>query len=198
MRRNGLIKSVTILGLIVCLFFILWGGSFVAAQEESALQRIKRTGVVRFGWAPFLTWTAIDEKTNKLVGMGPDIAEEMAKALGNVKIEWVADSWATIIAGIQASKFDIAIPLGVSLERAMVVAYTKPLMLEANTFLINKKDAAKFKTHDDINQPGVKVSVSLGSTTDIYLTRLFKKPEITRYRSTPESLLALVHGKVDA
>lgn len=38
----------------------------------------------------------VDEKTKNISGIGPDVMEELAKALGDVMIEWVADSWATL------------------------------------------------------------------------------------------------------
>jgi ABC-type amino acid transport substrate-binding protein len=198
MKRKGLFEAATIFGLIICLFFCVWGGSFAAAQEESALQRIKRTGVIRVGWALFFPWMRLDEKTNKVVGMSADLYEELARALGNVKIEWVADNWVTIPSGLQANKFDIICPLGITFERAMVVDYTEPLMREAILFLIKKKDATRFKTMEDIDKPGVKVSTTLGTNSDLYLTRLFKKPEIIRFKSVPEGLMAMTLGKADA
>jgi polar amino acid transport system substrate-binding protein len=199
MRRKGLKEVVTIFGLIICLFFILGGGSFVAAQEESALHRIKRTGVIRIGWAAHVPWMRLDEKTNKVVGISSDVYEELVRALGNVRMEWVADSWVTIIAGLQSNKFDIVFPLAFSIERALACEYTNDMMREANTFLIKKKDTTKFKTHDDINQPGVKIAVTLGSSSDIYLTKSnIKKPEIVRLKSSPECLMAMTLGKVDA
>jgi ABC-type amino acid transport substrate-binding protein len=199
MRRKGLKEVVTIFGLIICLFFILWGGSFVAAQEESALYRIKRTGVIRIGWAAHVPWMRLDEKTNKVVGISADVYDELTKALGNLRIEWIADSWVTIIAGLQSNKFDIVFPLAFSIERALACEFTDDMMREAHSFLVKKKDATRFKTHDDINQPGVKIVVTLGSAPDIHLTKSYiKKPEIIRLKSSPECLMAMTLGKADA
>ena len=187
-----------ILGLFLCILFTLWDGASKTGQaEESALHRIQRTGVMKVGWALWFPWMVMDEKTKKLTGIGPDVIEELAKALGNVKIEWVADNWATLVAGLQANKFDITYPLGVTLPRAMACDYSEDTQKEAQTFLVKKKDAGRFKTMEDVDQPGVKISATLGSNTELYLTRAFKKPEIIRFKSSPEGLMALVLGKVD-
>jgi polar amino acid transport system substrate-binding protein len=199
MGRKELIRIVLVLGLVTGLFTILWGGSLAfAAEQESALHRIQRTGVIRVGWALWFPWMQMDSKTNKLHGIGPDVIEELAKALGNVKIEWVADSWGTLVAGLQAGKFDVTYPLGLTLPRALAAAFTDDTMKEAQTFLIKKKHAGRFKNIWDLDQPGVKISATLGSNTELYLTRSFKKPEIIRLKSSPEGLMALVLGKVDA
>jgi ABC-type amino acid transport substrate-binding protein len=198
MKKKELSELLLVLALAFCLFLTLSNGSpAAAADQESALHRIQRTGVLRVGYALWFPWTYVDEKTKKLSGIGPGVIEELAKALGNVKIEWVADSWGTLPAGLQANKFDITYPLGVTLPRALACDFTDDTMREAQTFLIKKKDASRFKTFEDVNQTGVKVSVCLGTNTDMYLTRLFTKPEIVRIKSSPESLMALVLGKVD-
>jgi cyclohexadienyl dehydratase len=191
---------ISAIPILFCLLLIL--GSMplaaMAAERESALMRIQRTGVLRVGWATWFPWSYIDQKTNKLTGIGPDVVEELARALGNVKIEWVADNWATLVAGLQADKFDVTYPLGVTLPRAMACDFTEDTTREGITFLIKKKDSAKFKSFDEVDQPGVKIAVTLGSNGDLYATKFFKKPEIIRLKSSPEGVMAVVLGKADA
>jgi cyclohexadienyl dehydratase len=200
MKKKGLSILVLVLvsALAFCLFLTLSNSPAFAADKESALHRIQRTGVIRVGWAPYRPWTIVDEKTGQLYGIVPEVIEEMAKALGNVKIDWIADSWGTLVAGFQADKFDVTYPLSVTLRRAMACEFSDDTQREAQTFLIKKKDASRFKTFEDVDQPGVKVSCTLGTNTDSAVTRLFKKPEIVRYKSPPETLMAFLAGKVDA
>jgi ABC-type amino acid transport substrate-binding protein len=189
-----------IVTLAICLFLSLWSQPSIvaAAERESALTRIQRTGVIRAGWATWFPWSFVDSKTNKLVGIGPEVMEELANALGNVKIEWIADNWATLVAGLQADKFDVTYPLGVTLPRAMACDFTDDTTREGITFLIKKKDTTKFKSFDDVDQPGVKIAVTLGSNGDLYAAKFFKKPEIVRLKSSPEGVMAVVLGKADA
>ena len=197
MRKQEWIGTVSIITLVLCLCLVLGQVSFAtAAERESALHRIQRSGVLRVGWALWFPWTYVDQKTNKIVGMGPDVMEELAKAMG-VKIEWVADSWATLSAGIQADKFDIVYPFTITLPRALAVDYTDDTMRESINFLIMKKDASKFKTPEDVDQPGVKIGATLGSNVEYHVTRLVKKAEIIRLKSQAEGLMSLTLGKVD-
>lgn len=198
MRRENWTGIVSILGLALCLCLILWDGSSAsAAERESALHRIQRTGVIRVGWGLWFPWTYVDQKTNKLVGIGPEVMEELAKAMGNVKIEWVADSWPTMAAGIQGDKFDIAYPFTIILSRALVVDYTDDTTRESINFLIMKKDAKRFKTNEDVDQPGVKIGATIGTSVDYHATRLMRKAEIIRLKSPAESLMSLTLGKID-
>lgn len=198
MRKKRLTGFVLVLGLTLCLLLTLFNGSpATATDQESALHRIQRTGVVRAGWAAWWPWMFVDEKTKKLSGIGPEVIEELAKALGNVKIEWVADSWGTLVAGLQANKFDITYPLGVTLPRALACDFTDNTNREAQTFMTKKKDAGRFKTLEDIDQSGVKISCTLGTNTELYLTRIIKNAEIVRFKTTPEDIMALVLGKVN-
>ena len=198
MRRENWTGIVSILGLALCLCLILWDGSSAsAAERESALHRIQKTGVLRVGWALWFPWTYVDQKANKLVGIGPDVMEELAKALGNVKIEWITDSWATLAAGIQANKFDVVYPFTITLPRATAVEYTDDTMRESINFLVLKKNAAKFKTVSDVDQPAVKVGATLGSNVEYHVTRLCKKPEIIRLKSQAEGLMSLTLEKID-
>ena len=140
MKRKRLKSLIFFLGLLL-LLSSFQGSRSSAYAQESALQRIQRSGVIRVGWALWYPWMSLDDKTKKLVGIGPDVMEELAKALGNVKIQWVADNWATLVAGLQSNKFDITYPLGVTLPRALAIDYTDDTMLEAQTFLIQKRIA---------------------------------------------------------
>jgi len=198
MKKKNVVRVGIVLGGAILLLFILLGGSSVnAAEYESALNRIQRTQIIRFGWALWFPWNSVDQKTNKVVGIGPDVVEEMAKALGNVKIEFVADSWGTLAGGLQAGKFDLIYPFGSTLKRALAVDFTDDTMRESQNFLIRKKDSAKFKTVEDVNRPGVKVGASLGTNTEYELTRLYKNPEIIRYKSIAEGFMSLSLGKID-
>ena len=194
-KRNW--GTAAVIFCLVTTMCLLFNGAFAAAEEESALYRIQKSGVLRVGWALWFPWSYVDQKTNKLVGMGPDVMEELAKALGNVKIEWVADSWATLAAGIQANKFDIVYPFTVTLPRGMVVAYTDDTMRESINYLILKKNAGKFKTIEEVDQPGVKLAATLGSNVEYHVSRLVKKAEIVRLKSQAEGLMSLTLEKVD-
>lgn len=166
------------------------------AQTASAIEEIKRRGMLRIGWAIWYPYVFRDPKTNAITGIMPGFAEEMARALG-VKVQWVEDSTATLIAGLQSNKFDLTSVLGITEQRAQAASFTKPLLQDGTALAGLKSRIADRDGWESYNQPGMRVSVTLGSNTDLYVTRLFTKAEIVRFRTEPESIAAVLAGQVD-
>ncbi|MFC5312751.1 transporter substrate-binding domain-containing protein, partial [Azospirillum rugosum] len=72
---------------------------------------------MRVGWAPWYPYAFKDPQTNKISGLTVDLIQDMAQWL-KVDVQWVEDSWGTMIAGLQANKFDMLMPMAVTLPRA--------------------------------------------------------------------------------
>jgi polar amino acid transport system substrate-binding protein len=167
-------------------------------QQASVLSEIKSRRQLRIGWATIYPYIYRDPKTNELVGFAVDFMGAMADALG-VKPVWVEDSWATMVAGLQSKKFDITLPaMGVTLPRAEVVTFTDPVCRFPVGLVIQKKNQDKYKVFNDLDQPDRKISVSLGSTSDLYATRKFTKAQLVRVKQGTDALAQLLAGKVDA
>lgn len=168
------------------------------AQQPSALQEIKDRKELRVGWATIYPYIYRDPKTNELVGFAVDFMNDMGEAL-NVKVVWVEDSWATMIAGLQTKKFDVTLPaMGVTLPRAEVVTFTNPVCRLPVGIIVRKQDQGKYPTLAELDQPDKKISVSLGSTSDLFATRKFTHAQIVRLKAGPDSIAQLLAGKVDA
>lgn len=168
------------------------------ASVTSTLDGIKSRGTLRVGWAVVYPQIYREPKTNQLTGVSVDIMQEMAKSLG-VKLELVEDSWATLVAGVQSNKYDITIPaLAVTLPRAMAVTYTRPVYRSPVGLMIRKSDADKYKSWKDMDQPNVRISVTLGSNADMFATRIFEKAQILRVKAAPDSIAQLLTNKADA
>src|SRR4051794_25062326 len=77
-----------------------------AAQAPSVLDRVHKDHVLRVGWGTWYPYIFKDPKTNKLSGFSYDLIEDLGKSMG-ARVEWIEDSWSTMVAGIQARKFDM-------------------------------------------------------------------------------------------
>jgi polar amino acid transport system substrate-binding protein len=115
-----------------------------------------------------------------------------------VKAEFVEDSWATLIAGLQANKFDVTIPMGITLKRALAVTYSKPFMQFQEGMMVLKKDAGKFKNWRELDQAGLKITTTLGATPDIFLTKALTAAELVRAKDGATSLNQLLTGRANA
>jgi ABC-type amino acid transport substrate-binding protein len=182
-------------------FFLLGGplpNGTAKAQQLSTLQDIKSRKELRVGWAVIYPYVYRDPKTNELTGFAVDFMNDMGEAL-KVKVVWVEDSWATMVAGLQSKKFDVTLPaMGVTLPRAEVVTFTNPVCRLPVGIIIRKKDLDKYPTLAELDRPEKRISVSLGSSSDLFATRKFTQAQIIRLKAGPDSIAQLLAGKVDA
>lgn len=195
LRRAALAGLVT---LSIVLPLAAGNAAAQTAQHPPALQTIKSKGELRVGWATFYPYVYRDAKTKELTGFAADFMKSMAESMG-VKLVWVEDSWATLVAGLQANKFDMTIPgVAVTMQRAEVVTFSKPIVKMPLGLMVMRKDGRKYKSWEELDQPGVKITTTLGSVVDTFATRKFKKAEILRVKAGPDSIAQVVAGKADA
>jgi ABC-type amino acid transport substrate-binding protein len=168
------------------------------ADQPSTLDSVISTGTLRVGWAVIHPDFYREPGSNEYRGMAYDIVSDLAKTM-KVKLELIEDNWSTLVAGIQSNKFDITIPaLGVTLPRALAVSFSAPVYQSAVGLLIRKQDGDKFKSLSDFDKPDVRISVTLGSNSDMFLTRFVKNAQILRVKGPPDSLTQLMTNRADA
>src|SRR5690625_4148278 len=101
-------RLILVVLLLLLLVSVGCGQSKETSGEQSALERIEETGVLRVGfegtYRPFNFLDDDDEYT----GFDVDISNELAKRMG-VETEFIATSWDSLIGGLQANKFDVII-----------------------------------------------------------------------------------------
>src|SRR5207247_10679606 len=76
------------------------------AMAETTLERVKRTGEIRIGYAneaPF----AYTEPNGNVTGESPEIVKKIAVKLGIKKTEAVLTEWGGLIPGLQAGRCDV-------------------------------------------------------------------------------------------
>ena len=113
-----------------------------------------------------------DPATGKLVGIDIELAQELGKELA-AEVKFVETSFGTFIADLQANKCDIGMfGIGVTLKRAQAVEFTTPY-LQTGIYAVVRKGGT-IKTWADIDKPGNKVAVTLGSYIEPFMTKYLK------------------------
>jgi cyclohexadienyl dehydratase len=219
MRRN--IWKISVMLLVGLLTLSLFAGNSWAQEKKSHLYRILERGVLRVGtsgdYKPFsfivpkteaekgrlakaevgsrLAKKAADEV---LIGYDIDAAKKLAADLG-VKVEFIPFEWRNLIAGLVADKYDIAMSgITIRLERAKAVAFSEPYILIGSSPLVRKADARKFRSWQDVDRPGVRVVVTLGTSNDQIVTKRFKHATIKRITAPASTVAELLAGRADA
>lgn len=167
------------------------------AQTPSAYDAVKQRGVLRVGWAPWFPYAYKDPKTNQVAGVTADLMQSLAQSLGT-KVAFVEDGWGTMIAGLQADKFDVLMPMAVTPPRAEAATFSEEFMKVDLGAMVRKADQDKYATWKDLNKPGVTISVAMGSNTALYARQTFDKANVVEMKGEPEAVTAVITGKSDA
>lgn len=174
------------------------GMAFSPARAQSpAVDRIEKQKTLRVGWAVWHPYVYRDPKTNQVQGISYDLVQDLGKSLG-AKVEWVEDSWSTLPAGIQANKFEITNLMAITPPRAEAVGFSEAVTKHGLSLIAPQAEVAKTKSWEEWDRAGLKIAVTLGANSDMFVTEKFKKAEIVRLKTVPENVLALVSGRVHA
>lgn len=178
---------------------LLGGGA--AAQDSGAkslLFEIQDRGVLRVGMTgDYYPMTFKKPGVEGFSGHQVDAARELAKDLG-VKVEFVATDWKTIITGIQAQKYDVAMSgTSMSLSRAKVVALTDSWGMNGFVPIILKKNADRYQSWDDLNQPDQTAGVTLGTTMEDYIRAELPEAQMRRVEAPGTGWQEVLAGRSD-
>ena len=178
------------------IFFIVIATTSIVSAE-SRLQKILETGKIRVGttgdWNPM---TMKDPSTNEYKGFEIDIVAQLAEDMG-VKLILVPTEWKTLVNGIVSDKYDISTSASLSAKRALSTGYTNSYFKLATVPLTLKKNLSKFQSWEDINQEGVKVAVTLGTTQEQQAKQIFPKATLTIIESPARDFQEVLAGRAD-
>lgn len=185
--------------LILCSIATTGLFTTLALGQSSLLDKISRTGEIRVGttgdYSPF---TLVDTKTGEFTGYSIDIAKQLAHDLG-VELVFVKATWPTLVAGLQAKKYDVAISgITISLERLKTVGFSDPYLNPKLVPVFNKKNVNRFKSLKDLDKPGVKISLQLGTAAEQSAKRFFKNAELYSVDYPVIDYTEVLAGRADA
>ncbi len=118
-----------------------------------------------------------DAATGQPKGITPDIARELGRRLG-VPVELVTfDAAGKVFDAAKSGVWDIAF-LAIEPVRSAEIEFTAPYVLIEGTYMVPAD--SPLHTIADVDRPGVRIAVGLGSAYDLYLTRTVKNATIVR------------------
>lgn len=168
-----------------------------AAAPGDSLEQIRARGELRVGLTNQVPMGMYDPKTQTWSGVGYEISKLVADAIG-VKLVVVESTWQNIIPALQTGKIDIGTAgFYATPQRALAVWFSVPYRYERAGILIRKEDAAKFKSLDDFNAPGLTITAHIGSASEGVVTRYFPKATL-KPLSTDTVVLEVQAKRVNA
>ena len=169
-----------------------------AVAADSALNNILSDGTLKVGttgdWDPM---TMKDVATNKYVGYDIDVVTELAKDL-EVDVEFVPTDWKTLVSGVSAGKYHMTGSASISPARAKAAGFTESYFSLHTVPLTLKKNADRFKDWEDLNQEGVTVAATLGTTQEQQVKDFFPNATKKIIEAPARDFQEVLSGRADA
>jgi chorismate mutase-like protein len=169
----------------------------LAPAHASRLDDIAARGVLRVGgtgdYKPF-SYRSAD---GGFVGMDVELAGELAQALG-VRLQLVPTSWSTLMADLDADKFDLALSgVSVTAERQRQALFSVPYLHDGKTPIARCEHVARFQTLAQIDRPEVRLVVNPGGTNERFARARAPHAQLTVYPDNVTIFGQLVDGAAD-
>ena len=121
-------------------------------------------------------------QTGEPFGVSIDLARAFAKRLG-LDIELVVfDAAGKSVEAVRGEQADIGF-FAIDPLRGEGIAFTSPYVLIEGSYLVPEK--SPISSNEEVDRPGVRVTVGKGSAYDLFLTRELKQAEIVRAPTSP-------------
>ena len=166
--------------LLVAIFTLLATPLAAAAQSAAPPDVVKElapTGKIRaainFGNAVL----AQRDEAGGPKGITPDLAAELGRRLG-VPVEFVPfEAAGKAFDAAKAGAVDIAF-IAIEPARAAELEFSGPYVVIEGTYMVPVD--SPLKEIADVDKPGIRIAVGLGSAYDLYLTRTIKNATVVR------------------
>ncbi len=151
------------------LFPALLAAALLIAQGAAAdtLATLKEQGFARIAIANEPPYTSVTAD-GKVSGAAPDVARVIFQRLGVPDVVASISEYGAMIPGLQAHRFD-AITAGLFMkpQRCAAVAYSQPILCDAEAFLVKTGNPKGFKSFADIaKDPKARIGAPGGGTEE--------------------------------
>lgn len=143
--------------VLICLSQI-----FLFANESRLSTIVAQKNIKVCIWPEYYGISYLDQRTQKLIGIDSDLAQEFANDL-KVNLEFVESSFPKFISDVTENRCDIAMfAIGNTPDRRIKVRFTTP-HLSSDIYAVTTKNNKKIEKWDDIDKKGVVVAVAKGT-----------------------------------
>lgn len=170
------------------------------AAETSVWKDVQKAGVLRCGAAVAAPYVMRDAQSSAYSGYFVDLCRDFGEKVLKVKVEFVDTNWDNLVAGLQSNKWDLAMALNQTPERALAVAFTVPATDYQVSLLVNKDNPKFADVKDDIaalDKPEVTFVVMSGTAQDKAISSVVSKGKIMRLPGMDEARLAVMSKRAD-
>lgn len=179
----------------------LLAGCGGGGPQQSTLERIRETGVVRIGYANEAPYAYQDTATGELTGEAPEIAKVILEELGVTEVEGVLTEFGSLIPGLQAGRFDIiAAGMYILPERCAQIAFSNPTYAIGEAFAVLQGNPKGLHSYEDVrDHEEATLGVVAGAVERRYAREIgIPDARVVVFPDAPAALAGVRAGRVDA
>ena len=172
-RGSGVGLRLSAAVAVVALLLGLAGWRLLGSSEGDTLDRARRTGVIRIGYAVEAPYSFLTPD-GRVTGESPEIARVITARLGIPHIEWRLTEFDDLLDGLESGRFDvIAAGMFQTPERQRRVAFSRPTFQVGPGLLVRKGNPLGLRSYADAARSSTaRVAVVSGSDEEVRLLRL--------------------------
>jgi len=193
--------KVIIVSILALIFFTGCTQLQQGASDTSAspvLDRIQKRGELIVGTMGEMPPLNMTTKDGQIIGMEPDLAGLMAKAM-NVKAKFVTKPFGELLPALQNGEFDMVLSgMTITPKRNLKVAFVGPYFISGKAFLTKIKTIARAKEATQINSPNTKIVALKGSTSQAFAEEVLDKTTLFTTGTYDEAVDMVLQDKVQA
>lgn len=170
------------------------------AADSQIWQDIQKAGVLRCGAAVAAPYVMRDAASGQYSGFFVDLCRDFGEKVLKVKVEFVDTNWDNLVAGVQSNKWDLAMALNQTPERALALAFSTAATDYQVSLLVNKDNPKFVGAGDavaDYDKEGVTFAVMSGTAQDKAISAVVKNAKIMRLPGMDETRLAVMSRRAD-
>ena len=187
-QSDGLTKIalvISIVSILLCGFLFIGQRKTTSKTEnqETSMERIRRTGVMHVAYGGFPPYTVVDltesDPDKQVKGLCVDMVNEIAnQCVPKLKVEWYRLQWENFNADMNSGKFDfLADGVFATIPKAYDFNFTQPFSYFGMCVAIVRKDDNRFKTFQDLNRSDITISYAQGFASGDYAIAHLDKPK---------------------
>ena len=178
----------------------LLAGPAPAKADDAELEKLRKQGFARIAIANEPPFTIV-KPDGAVSGADPDVARAVFKRLGVPDVVASISEYGAMIPGLQAGRFD-AITAGLFMkpQRCNAVAYSEPILCDAEAFAVKIGNPMKLNSYKDIaDNPKAKVGAPGGGTEErLALEAGVPRDRVVVVPDGQSGLTMLEQGRIDA
>jgi polar amino acid transport system substrate-binding protein len=198
--------TVTPLGILLLLallvtFAAAWQGTANSTPtNEDTLDRARRLGMIRIGYANEAPYGYLNTATGEITGEAPEVAREVLRRMGIPRFEPIVTEFGSLIPGLKASRFDvIAAGMYITPSRCREIAFSNPTYVIGESFIVRKGNPLSLHSFEDVaRHPTARIGFVGGTVEHGYARAVgISEDRIMLFPDNISSLTAVRTGRID-